>query len=197
MNQSRHLQSAPCADLDILPARLETEVHWTCSFQHILISIPAGPGSFPGDSSHPIVQDCSGAAGRGQLYISLFYSSQRPLADMVRHSPGTCSYSNIVPVPVAGHGTTPYNPSTATYLPNDSQVAQMTSQEHIKDKMRGQYCTFSFSPKSFTEWSCRAFLSQIFYVQQGWLFSLKASNMLTGRYWWPTFTSTGHKSGHP
>lgn len=84
-----------------------------------------------------MVQDCSGAAGRGQLCIFLSYSSKRPLADMVRHTPGICSYSNIVPMPVASHETTQYHPSTPMHLPNESQVAQVTTQEQIKDKMRG------------------------------------------------------------
>lgn len=140
VKQSRHLQSALCADLDILPARLQTEVPWSCFFQNILTAFllaqDHGQWLFP---SHGM--GLQGAAGRGQIHIFLFYSSKRPLADMMRHSPGTCNYSNIVPVPVASHGATQYDPSTPRHLPNECQIAQMTSQEHRKDKMRGQYCT--------------------------------------------------------
>lgn len=60
-------------------------------------------------------------------FCLLSYSSKRPLADVIRHSPGTRSYYSIVLwVPVATLDNSVYDSSSQMHLPNLPQVAQRT-----------------------------------------------------------------------
>lgn len=183
MKQSRHLKSAVCADL----------VHPSCKAGNrssLNPSLPERPYQHswwprivPRRLSPQLYRTAMVLQGEDNstAFCFLSYSSKRPLADMLRHSPGTRSYSNIVPwVPVASCGTTQCMTLEVKCIFQTCPKLPKWCAKNIQRIQREDNIAFLFSFKPSTGGSCIALLSWIWYVQQRWLLSLKASKCA---YW--------------